>query len=166
MKTFLILLVLSSGLLAQGQTIQYIALFNTNDVSSASVAVQTNQLVTYLSVNGGVTYLNGAGPGFTCTMTVGYSYCGFTNVTLTTSSGSCGRAFVQITTPASATSASTVVTNFLPADCVVIPASATGNVQVILESSPDLVAWTAASPGTYSAANGSTRFFRVRALTQ
>jgi hypothetical protein len=57
----------------------------------------------------------------------------------------------------------TVVSNYVPADAIVIPASATGNVQIILESSPDLVNWTAASPGTYGASAGTNRFFRVRA---
>ena len=57
----------------------------------------------------------------------------------------------------------TAVSNYIPADAIVIPASATGSVQIILESSPDLVNWTAASPGTYGASAGTNRFFRVRA---
>jgi hypothetical protein len=57
----------------------------------------------------------------------------------------------------------TVISNYVPADAIVIPASATGNVQIILESSPDLVNWTAANPGTYGASAGTNRFFRVRA---
>ena len=66
----------------------------------------------------------------------------------------------QITTPASAN----VVSNYVPADAIVIPASATGNVQIILESSTDLLNWTAANPGTYSASSATNRFFRVRAV--
>jgi hypothetical protein len=65
----------------------------------------------------------------------------------------------KIETPAAAN----VISNYVPADAIVIPASATGNVQIILESSPDLVNWTAASPGTYGASAGTNRFFRVRA---
>lgn len=57
----------------------------------------------------------------------------------------------------------TVISNYVPADAIVVPASLSGNVQIILESSPDLVNWTAASPGTYGAAAGTNRFFRVRA---
>jgi len=72
---------------------------------------------------------------------------------------SAGWATFKIETPATAT----VVSNYVPADAIVIPASATGNVQIILESSPDLVNWTAASPGTYGASAGTNRFFRVRA---
>ncbi len=57
----------------------------------------------------------------------------------------------------------TVISNYVPADAIVIPASATGNAQIILESSPDLVNWTAANPGTYGPSTGTNRFFRVRA---
>jgi len=70
-----------------------------------------------------------------------------------------GAATFQITTPTCAN----VVSNYVPADAIVIPASATGSVQIILESSPDLVNWTAANPGTYGASAGTNRFFGVRA---
>jgi hypothetical protein len=79
---------------------------------------------------------------------------GITNIQVST-----GWATFQITTPAAAN----VISNYVPADAIVIPASATGNVQIILESSPDLMNWTAASPGTYGASDGTNRFFRVRA---
>jgi hypothetical protein len=59
-----------------------------------------------------------------------------------------------------------VASNYVPADCVVIPTSATGNVQIILESSSDLVNWTAAMPGTYGVSSATNRFFRVRAVAQ
>jgi hypothetical protein len=68
---------------------------------------------------------------------------------------------LNVTTPPNPAN---VVSNYVPADAIVIPASATGNVQIILESSPDLVNWTAASPGTYGASAGTNRFFRVRAV--
>ena len=50
-----------------------------------------------------------------------------------------------------------------PSNAVVIPNDAAGNFQVILESSTDMVTWTAATPGTYS---GTTqkRFFRTRIM--
>jgi hypothetical protein len=79
---------------------------------------------------------------------------GLTNVSV-----SGGWTTLKIETP----SAPLVVSNYVPADAIVIPASASGNVQIILESSPDLVNWTAASPGTYGASAGTNRFFRVRA---
>jgi hypothetical protein len=52
-----------------------------------------------------------------------------------------------------------------PSNSVVIPNDAAGTFQVILESSTDLITWTAANPGTYS---GSTpqRFFRTRVVKQ
>lgn len=86
-------------------------------------------------------------------------YTGLTNVHVDVW-GTAAEVTLSITTP---TPTTTVVSNYVPADAIVIPASATGNVQIILESSPDLVNWTAASPGTYGASAGTNRFFRVRA---
>lgn len=51
----------------------------------------------------------------------------------------------------------------LPANSVVIPTDATGPVQIVLESSSDLVSWNAALPGSYGNTY-SNRFFRVRAV--
>lgn len=56
-------------------------------------------------------------------------------------------------------------TTTIPTSAVVIPTDATGPVNVILESSTDLVTWTAANPGTYGAST-TKRFFRVRAVNQ
>ena len=56
-------------------------------------------------------------------------------------------------------------TTTTPTSAVVIPTDATGPVNVILESSTDLVTWTAANPGTYGAST-TKRFFRVRAVNQ
>lgn len=49
-----------------------------------------------------------------------------------------------------------------PSNTVVIPEDVAGNVSIILESSTDLVNWTAALPGTYGASTAK-RFFRLRA---
>ena len=51
----------------------------------------------------------------------------------------------------------------IPASSVVIPTSATGDVDIKLEQSADNVTWTECLPGTY---NSSTvkRFFRLRAV--
>ena len=51
-----------------------------------------------------------------------------------------------------------------PSNAVVIPADATGPVQVVLESSTDLITWTGATPGSYGTST-TKRFFRVRAVT-
>lgn len=56
-------------------------------------------------------------------------------------------------------------TSTIPTSAVVIPTDATGPVNVILESSTDLVTWTQAVPGTYGASTAK-RFFRVRAVNQ
>jgi hypothetical protein len=54
---------------------------------------------------------------------------------------------------------------FSPSTAVVIPADATGPVNIVLESSPDLVNWTGTLPGTYGS-SATNRFFRVRAVRQ
>ena len=50
----------------------------------------------------------------------------------------------------------------VPSTAVVIPADSGGPVTIILESSVDLITWTAALPGTYGTST-TNRFFRVRA---
>lgn len=51
----------------------------------------------------------------------------------------------------------------LPVNTVVLPTDATGDMQVILESSADLVNWTPALPGPCSSAT-EQRFFRLRVV--
>jgi len=51
---------------------------------------------------------------------------------------------------------------FIPNTGVVIPADAGGPVNIILESSVDLINWIPADPGTYGTTT-TNRFFRVRA---
>ncbi len=51
----------------------------------------------------------------------------------------------------------------IPSNAVVIPADAGGPVQVLLESSTDLITWNAALPGSYGTST-TNRFFRVRTL--
>ena len=58
----------------------------------------------------------------------------------------------------SSTSVSTI-----PSNAVVIPSDSSGPVQIILESSEDMVNWNSANPGTYGASTNE-RFFRVRAV--
>ncbi len=53
----------------------------------------------------------------------------------------------------------------VPVNTVVIPSDATGPVQIVLESSSDLLNWCSALPGTYGSTY-SNRFFRVRAIAQ
>jgi hypothetical protein len=85
-------------------------------------------------------------------------FTGVTNISVATvSSGAVAALTFTITTP--------TVQSSIAANAVVIPTDATGPVQIVLESSSDLVNWTSSLPGTY----GSTytnRFFRVRAIAQ
>ena len=52
-----------------------------------------------------------------------------------------------------------------PLNTVVIPESAAGIFSVVLESSTDLITWTAANPGSYGGGTAK-RFFRVRVVQQ
>jgi hypothetical protein len=52
-----------------------------------------------------------------------------------------------------------------PSNAVVIPTDAAGPVEIVLESSTDLITWTAAEPGLYGSSSPK-RFFRVRAIAQ
>jgi hypothetical protein len=55
-----------------------------------------------------------------------------------------------------------VGSSMTPAASVVIPSEPAGNTEIILESSTDMVTWTAAQPGIYGSSS-TKRFFRVRA---
>jgi hypothetical protein len=123
------------------------------------------QLVIYDSVD---SYRNGA--SFS---PIGETISGLTGITLSNYMAATnppyefipapGWATFKITTPPSTNACTLVVSNYVPADAIVIPASVTGNVEIILESSPDLVNWTAANPGIYGPSAATNRFFRVRA---
>jgi len=52
-----------------------------------------------------------------------------------------------------------------PLNTVVIPESANGIFSVLLESSTDMITWTAANPGSYGGGTAK-RFFRVRIVQQ
>jgi len=54
---------------------------------------------------------------------------------------------------------------FIPNTGVVIPSDAKGPVQIVLQSSSDLITWTSCLPGTYGNTY-SNRFFRVIAIAQ
>ncbi len=57
-----------------------------------------------------------------------------------------------------------VATQNVASQTVVIPQTAAAPADIILESSTDLITWTAAAAGSYSPAT-SNRFFRVRLVT-
>ncbi len=183
-------IILGCSFKGTAQTVQSVTLYvptsNTNG-DAVDLPVQTNQIVSLVGYDwtihpsllgnlpdGTIIDLTPFGSqyfGSTTTMVssqLPQIVSGLTNITLTPHYtpvvGGVGKydgwATVQITTPSSVN----VISNYVPADAIVIPASATGNVQIILESSPDLANWTAASPGTYGASSATNRFFRVRAV--
>jgi hypothetical protein len=173
------LLHLSWSFKATAQTVQYVTLSATNGAAS-NYPLQTNQVVSLVGFDwssGGSSFtITGfLSNGGTINLSPVNEYqpaggvqmpqiaTGLTNIVLGNEGAGYDYLFwatFQITTPASAN----VVSNYVPADAIVIPASATGNVQIILESSTDLVNWTAANPGTYGASSATNRFFRVRAV--
>jgi hypothetical protein len=53
--------------------------------------------------------------------------------------------------------------NTVSAASIVVPSNATGDVDVLLEQSNDMITWTQCLPGTYNAST-QKRFFRVRAV--
>lgn len=146
--------------------IQYITLHPTNLVNF-NYAVQTNQIITLVGYDW--TYkpqIKGTFPdgtqvfimptytttsGAIATPLATQIITGLTNILI----APYGFATFKIETPATA--------NYIPANAVVIPTDATGPVQIILESSADLVNWTSALPGTYGS-SATNRFFRVRAV--
>jgi hypothetical protein len=72
--------------------------------------------------------------------------------------GPAGPQGIQGETSSPDTSVSTI-----PSNAVVIPSDSSGPVQIILESSEDLVNWNSSNPGTYGASTNE-RFFRIRAV--
>jgi hypothetical protein len=158
----------------ESQTVQNVTLF-AKDTNGVSFAVATNQLITIVGYNGNHAKAYGFAPngieGFPYMLVnVGgdifsspESITGLTNITFKLdSSGEPSWMTLRVTNPNEVN----VVSNYVPADAVVIPASATGNVQIILESSSDLVNWTSANPGIYGPSSATNRFFRVRAVVQ
>jgi hypothetical protein len=100
------------------------------------------------------------------TSTGGGSFTGYpvltgaTNVTATGSND-----LTPLTAALTFTITTPTVQSGVPANAVVIPTDATGPVQIVLESSSDLINWTSSLPGTYGSTY-SNRFFRVRAIAQ
>jgi hypothetical protein len=74
-----------------------------------------------------------------------------------TSSESKAYAVLKITEPSQS--------EIIPKNTVVIPADASGPVEIILESSEDLITWTPSDAGAYGKGRAK-RFFRVRSLVK
>lgn len=112
----------------------------------------SNELYVHTVSNSGIAY---SAPSFyTSTPLATQIFTGLTNISVSSAS-----ATFKIETPA----VPAMLSNYVPANAIVIPADTVGPVQILLESSPDLVNWTGALPGTYGVSS-TNRFFRVRAL--
>ena len=130
-----------------------------NNAGEADIFFNNGQSIPIYSYNYGVQSKQLAGTGSISTVfTGGAVFTGVTNITvLANFNGTVAALTFTATTP--------TAQSLIPANAVVIPTDATGPVQIVLESSSDLVNWTSSLPGTY----GSTytnRFFRVRAIAQ
>ncbi len=182
MKAKIISAVILAGasIISFSQSVQYVTLVSSNNVPTVLqvqpfqnitlcgydtfdkpfvIATSTN---TFGGTNGSLLYL--ANPAYSLSATLSTEVTGLSAISVAGYNPIYSKyswATFKIESPCTPT----VVSNYVPADAIVIPGSATGNVQIILESSPDLVNWTAASPGTYGASAGTNRFFRVRAVT-
>lgn len=168
----IIFLLSLAGLKVAAQSTQYVTIFGSSAPGGKPgvLPLATNQVVSYLGYGGigsvGIIGYAPNGASFAISSN-GSTFTGLTNITVTQhatvySTNDPIAATFQITVPAGANS----VSNNVPGGTAVIPANATGNVQIILESSSDLANWTAANPGIYSATSATNRFFRVRAVAQ
>jgi len=162
----------SATYLGNGQTM--VTISPSRSQFNCSYLVASNQIVTLNTFNGvsgsqlyvyfaNGTYFESIGSGgIQITKGSELQFTGATNVNFSGPVSNAGGAGVATFTVC------TQSTNYLaclPVNSVVIPSDATGPVQIILESSSDLINWVPSLPGTY----GSTytnRFFRVRAVAQ
>jgi hypothetical protein len=153
------------------QSLSYVTL--NSQSGSTSYAVQPTQLVSVVGYcwNGnGATHITGymadgssidLSPILLSNISTGasripQSATGLTNLVVS----NFGWATFEIKTP----NAQKMTFDYVPADCVVVPTSATGTVNIILESSADLQNWSASMPGSYNPVGQTNRFFRVRAV--
>ena len=177
----ILMIVFASGITGVAQT-QTVTLIASNNVPS-SFNCSTNQVITINSFienpttrgtaiisyyNGFKTVFYGHKYGEVSSSSASMvthdsaSFTGVANVLLTVGTGSQSSGdVVALTITVTTPTAQSVV----PANTVVIPTDATGPVQIVLESSSDLLNWTSSLPGTYGNTY-SNRFFRVRAIAR
>lgn len=163
----LVCLAIILGLHNQAQSSTYTNLSVTAN-QSISLDVSAGQVARIVSArfpgsNGRVTITLGANQfSYTAadlagTTTIGTAgpptVAGPATITLTSLMASPCFCTVELTSPAA---------QLIPSTAVVIPSDSGGPVNIILESSVDLINWTAALPGTYGTST-TNRFFRVRA---
>jgi hypothetical protein len=154
MKTCLCSLLLIIG--SNATLAQFVSLQSPGGI--VNYPLNTNQVITY---TGGPTQPTGYTTVGSYKLIVGQPVCGLTNIGFV-SGGSLEACTFSITTPQPAN----VVSNYIPAQAIVIPANSTGNVMVTIQSSPDLINWVNSDPGLYNAGQSTNRFFRICATLQ
>ena len=178
LKMFLLAaIIIFAGTLSLLAQTQILTLSTTNGSGGSPqfvrAAVTPNQIVTFLCFSG---YTNNSLASCWITLTNGTQVYPFSlpgqspgsgmfntgQLTLTGATNITVEAYQGAAATFSITSSSSTISNYVPANAVVIPSDVSGPVQIILESSSDLVNWNAAMPGTYGNTY-SNRFFRVRA---
>ena len=165
---FVLIVALASSARAQTVTLLAAAAANATAYSTAEVLLAAGDVAQIVSVAGQV--VTASGGTVNAVAEVGSKEIDLGN-SLTGGSSVAGPARIRAKVSALNSPYSGIVTvnvvranavpTITPQNAAVIPADATGSFSVILESSTDLITWTAATPGTYS---GTTekRFFRTR----
>ncbi|MEI8290620.1 MAG: hypothetical protein WCH99_14220 [Verrucomicrobiota bacterium] len=154
-----------------------LAVANSATLYTNAYNLSTNQIVTLSSVGGSV-----AGGG-SASLYVVFTSANGINTTQQISTGTQNNNIPATFTGLSKialynlTSGSTISSTFTiqtpstnsvtatPVNSVVIPSDAKGNVQIVLESSSDMINWIPSQAGTYGNTY-SNRFFRVKAIAQ
>ncbi len=167
--------------LAEGETALVISCHNfSNDGRNDSNSTQ-GVVVRYAVSGGGSSDVTVTPAGFTSRMYFGTSpvaagasgtgpslnapipLVGPATISIPNGGGILGLKVVSTELSSSSGGGSQQATEGVPSNSVVIPENSAGPVEIILESSTDLITWTAANPGTYGSST-EKRFFRVRAV--
>lgn len=167
MKTSIICLSTALYLAASNVTlaqVRYVAVTTVTTTNANYAVLPTDMVVMTASGNNGGSFVaNGFCSNGFVKLSPSSIYTGLTNVQVVANANVFQYATFQITPCVPPV---TIVSNYVPAQCIVIPAAQTGSVMVTLQSSPDLVNWVNSEPGLYSAAISTNRFFRVSAIVQ
>jgi hypothetical protein len=162
----LLLLSTSLALESHAQSITYTNLYIPGYLQTASLVVGTGQLAKVVGGNAGYGYnqfnvtvgTNTFSGAFLTSLPVVAGPATISVVALRDGAISEGFWTIELDNPSQPITST-------PSTAVVIPADSGGPVNIVLESSVDLITWNAALPGTYGTST-TNRFFRVRAVRQ
>ena len=168
MKTFLFAALLAltclhtqaANILTLTGTQSYVV--GSNDVAEVIAASSDNRPnPQFFVLNGATVYITQTGPSGSGVVSIlPIAITGPSNTITTTTGG--GFVTLRIRTKAEYLSTFAQPSPAISSS-VVIPEDASGPVNIVIESSTDLVTWVAANPGSYGATT-TRRFFRVRAV--